>query len=525
MKLFVNVKNWLKKRPFYFLLLLFCSLLPFVFDLNPAFYGSLASFCLLVFLRKVSFWTFAVYFVFVLVTSVLFLPQIIVFGHPPQTMIAAFFETDLRESKEFVKSLPFYSYFFSVLWFAFGGWVLYLAKKLLQISTKIRIISALFFLILGVVLTIERPLRFYFRGEGFDMSQSKTAIISFYASIHRKIKDYQMYKADIEASMKKESSWEITNVSPKYQDYVLVIGESVLRDYMQVYGFPLKNTPFAQRANGIILEGFTAAAPNTISALTRALMQRENNELVYQNNIISLAKKAGFQTIWISNQGFAGGHDSAVSKIASLSDEKVFTKTYDSTSLNYNDIELIPIFKRLFKEKSEKPRLFVLHLMGSHSTFSERLRNSIHYNYINRSMSAYVQTLEETDELLSEVYQILKDNSQSFSMLYFADHGLMSQDRNNSLFATLTHGSTAPKKSVYRVPFMMFSSDDTENKYIKVEKSAYNFIFGFSNWLGIEEKTLKKYNFFSSEADTLKVFNHFEDVFYHDLEEEEVIKE
>lgn len=174
------------------------------------------------------------------------------------------------------------------------------------------------------------------------------------------------------------------------------------------------------------MEGFTAAAPNTISALTGALMQRENNELVYQNNIISLAKKAGFQTIWISNQGLAGGYDSAVSKIAGLSDEKVFTKTYDSTSLNYNDIELIPIFKCLFKEKSEKPRLFVLHLMGSHSTFSERLRNSIHYNYINRSMSAYVQTLEETDEPLSEVYQILKDNSQSFSMLYFADHGLMS---------------------------------------------------------------------------------------------------
>lgn len=110
--------SFFKQYAFEWLLLIFSVGIPFALGMGPAFYGILATFLIFLTLRRLSYWVFFVVFLFVLITCVLFLPQIIWFGHPPATMIGAFFETDLQESKEFVQSLPFirilspYSLFF-----------------------------------------------------------------------------------------------------------------------------------------------------------------------------------------------------------------------------------------------------------------------------------------------------------------------------------------------------------------------------------------------------------------------------
>ena len=96
----------MKKHLFEILLLLFSVAIPFALDMNLAVYGMLATFLLFLALRRLNYWLFALVFGFVLITCVLFLPQIIWFGHPPATMIGAFFETDFQESKEFMQQLP-----------------------------------------------------------------------------------------------------------------------------------------------------------------------------------------------------------------------------------------------------------------------------------------------------------------------------------------------------------------------------------------------------------------------------------
>ena len=119
----------MKKYLFEILLLLFSVAIPLALDMNLAVYGMLATFLLFLTLRRLNYWLFAIIFSFVLLTCVLFLPQIIWFGHPPATMIGAFFETDFQESKEFMQQLPFYSYGVSVLTLLFGSFILYLGKK------------------------------------------------------------------------------------------------------------------------------------------------------------------------------------------------------------------------------------------------------------------------------------------------------------------------------------------------------------------------------------------------------------
>ena len=162
--------------------------------------------------------------------------------------------------------------------------------------------------------------------------------------------------------------------------------------------------------------------------------------------------------------------------------------------------------------------------MGSHTYFPERLEHAIHYDYYNRNFSAYLQTIEQTDAFLQSVYKLLEAQHLPFSMLYFADHGLMTKDRSSSFFATLTHGDTHPNKAVYRIPFALLNSDDSEHKVIKVNKSAFHFLKGYAHWLGIEEPSLGGYDFLSTTPDTLKVFNQYENVPFESLEEDEVIR-
>ena len=514
----------MKKHLFEILLLLFSVAIPFALDMNLAVYGMLATFLLFLALRRLNYWLFAVVFGFVLITCVLFLPQIIWFGHPPATMIGAFFETDFQESKEFMQQLPFYSYGISVLTLVFGGYILYIGKKKTYTRSRKEYLLTLAITVVGVALTVYRPIARSKEYGGFQWELTRTAPIAFYVSIYNNVQLYHQMREELNRGIEGTPSWQITSINPKYINYVMVIGESARRDYMSLYGFPLENSSFLKKVKGTVIDGYTATAPNTTTALLRMFLQMKGDDFVYENNLISLAKQAGFTTYWFSNQGSIGNWNMPIAKIGYLSNHKVFTKKGDSGSMNFYDTALLPVLERHLKEKSNNPRLFVLHIMGSHPYFPERLEHTIHYDYYNRNLSAYLQTLEQTDAFLKQVYQLLKAQGEPFSLLYFSDHGLTSQDRSSPTFATLNHADTKPNKGAYRVPFALINSDDSKHKMMKIDKSAFYFLKGYAHWLGIEKPTLKGYDFLSTTPDTLKVFNQYENVLYNSLEEDEIIK-
>ena len=516
--------SFFKQYAFEWLLMIFSVGIPFALDMGPAFYGILGSFFIFLTLRRLSYWVFFIVFLFVLITCVLFLPQTIWFGHPPATMIGAFFETDLQESKEFVQSLPLYSYLLSLFSLLLGCYILYLGKKKSYPRNRKQHLITAGLGILAIGLTVYRPLAKMKNDQVFHWSLSRTAIVSFYASIYDNIQEYHALKEELNKGIEGSPTWQITSSQPKYQNYVLVIGESVRKDYMHLYGFPENNTPFLDKAYGTIIDGYTATAPNTTTSLLRSFVQMKGEkDFVYINNIITLAKTAGFETFWFSNQGISGSWDTPIAKLAFLCDHKEFTKKGDYASMNYPDSILLTLLSKSLSQKSTTPRLFILHTMGSHINFEARLEHSIHFNYYNRKISAYIQTIEQTDTLLKGIYEALQQQGDSFSMLYFSDHGLMTQDRG-SMFASLTHGDTNPNKACYRVPFVLLSSDDTQHKVLKADKSAFYFLDGFAHWLGIQEVSLRpNYDFRSPQNDTLKVFNQYENVPFEGLAEDEVM--
>ena len=105
-------------------------------------------------------------------------------------------------------------------------------------------------------------------------------------------------------------------------------------------------------------------------------------------------------------------------------------------------------------------------------------------------------TIYENDQLLQQLTQILNDYG-TWSVMYFSDHGLVHKELDNKW--TMIHspgidnnGNYAPRQA-YHVPMLKLSSDDNEHKIIKANKSGFNFIYAFSEWLDIHEQHLNHF--------------------------------
>lgn len=493
----------LKTYLFEILLLCFTIGIPYILDASETVGGMIASFSILIVLRYINYWLFAIFFSFIALTCALLLPATIWFGYPTITMISAFLETNFQEAKEFTQSLPLYAYILSIAVLFFAGYILYLGKKKRYIYNKKSILINTLIAVVAIVLTIERPIRKMNEKQGFEFRHSHTLIFSFYDSLYKDITAYYELHKNIGINVDLPPSWKINAVTPHYQDYVLVIGESVHRDYMSLYGFPVENSKFLKTVKGTVLEGFTAAGANTTVSLLRTFIQMKGTDFIYENNIISLAKQAGFETFWLSNQGLVSEWDTPIAKLASLADHRKFMKLGHYESKPIYDSALLPIFKEYLALPATHNRLFVLHLIGSHPLFENRLETPLHYDYYNANLSSYIQSIEQTDIFLEQIYKTLQEQARSFSLIYFSDHGLETKDRN-SPNVSLAHGVS---KANFCVPFVRINSDDSLHNKVHISKSGYHFIDGFAQWLGIEEKGLDKtYNFFSPPMDSLKVF-------------------
>ncbi|CDF98231.1 phosphoethanolamine transferase [Avibacterium paragallinarum] len=350
-------------------------------------------------------------------------------------------------------------------------------------------------------------------------------MISFFLENYALIKEYKQERILLEKAKSQPSTWKIESVIPNYPLYILVIGESMRLDYLSVYGFPLNTTPFLDKSNGTFYHGYISAAPNTQPSLLRTLYQLDkNNKIIAQNNLISLAKDAGFKTYWLSNQGMVGEYDNAASRVGRQADFSFFTKKGDYKFKNTFDTELLPHFKQIINEPSNKPKLIVLHLIGSHPIFCERLWQKVEFSYINENLSCYLQSIKQTDWLLENIVEELKLQNKKYSLLYFSDHGLSLQNKSRLGKLTLSVGNET--KQNYLVPLFILASDAKEHQIIPIKQSAINFLYGFSQWLGITliDKSLIQSSFWQGSTDPIKVYDWNNWVEFDLLKNEPAIK-
>ncbi|WP_373767445.1 phosphoethanolamine transferase [Glaesserella sp.] len=500
------------------------------------FYGIFSIFIFYYLLLIVNEKLFVYVVTFIVVTLSLYYPIYLLYGSLNSGIVAAFLETNLYESFSFTEKFDVTDFLFPAF-FIYSFILLMRLKKYRVVNTgtsdrKQKVLHGV--LVLVLLLSIFWvPVKYYFSSQNqidkkpWTLSDSPVNVLSFYFNIYDSIKGYYVEKQELELAAKALSPWHVVSFEPKYKNYILVIGESARRDYFSAYGFKLNTSPFLAKTTGYVNRGYISAAPATYHSLLHSLyfVKDGQKKIDYAYNIINLAKSANIKTTWISNQGSIGKYDTISSRIGVSSDNPIFTKKGGFNMTNVDDSKLIEILSHQLKETSDKDRvnLFVLHLMGSHNNFCDRLiETDEKLDFINKDMGCYVSSILKTDRLIESIITMFKEKNESYSLIYFSDHGLAHVEKENKDKLTLDYD--IDYKQSYEIPFFKISSDDTERNEVNVKRSAFNFMYGFSQWLGIKTEELNgEYDFFSDREDkNIKVFNFDEMVNFDELKDDPI---
>ncbi|EDG0478218.1 sulfatase-like hydrolase/transferase, partial [Salmonella enterica subsp. enterica serovar Newport] len=327
--------------------------------------------------------------------------------------------------------------------------------------------------------------------------------------------------------MNKKPTWKITKKkSNKYHVRVVIIGESTSSDYMSVFGYKHKTTPFLEKVNGLFIPNAISTSANTVQALSRTLLAVDKQEakskhqpvLNSPNSIVSLANHTGYTTYFISNQDIEGPWDAANTNIALKSNYYINEsqkKLKDGSSFEYfvknvnpqlhngairNDLNLLYRLRdALDHDDGDKDKMIFLHLWGPHADYGKTPQTK--YSNCNLmkqydiklpkfnlkrgpKVDCYLQGVYTSDKFIESVYSELLSRGNQFSILYFSDHG-HDQDSDpadeRNAFKVIHHSQHT--KRGYKVPLIVLNSDDKEQLFNEKYFSMFNFIDFFASWI------------------------------------------
>lgn len=299
---------------------------------------------------------------------------------------------------------------------------------------------------------------------------------------------------------------------------VIIIGETLRRDYMHCYGYPLSNTPhldsLIEEGGFIMYTNVVSPAASTSESLTRVLTTAMLDRPTpwYESPAINMIlSKAGYETAWTSNQESTGAIVQAVNIIASLSDHIKYVNARsidgdrDTRAANYDEDVLPCLLHNQGERKgnvSEKLAQFI-HLEGSHPLYNKRFPKS-YARFASKDIpmsigtdekqvvADYVNSVYYNDYVVSEIIKQYKN--EKALIIYFSDHGqVLYDDPSNPSYAG--HGRTIGGMSipflVYLTPSMRTEHPELYNKVLAAkDRCIMNDLFTHSlcELLGIKMK-------------------------------------
>lgn len=150
-----------------------------------------------------------------------------------------------------------------------------------------------------------------------------------------------------------------------------------------------------------------------------------------------------------------------------------------------------------------------MHTMGSHPNPCNRLKESPQHYVENNNSNCYIDSIKQTDNLLQQIYSALQTTGQSFSIIYFSDHGL-SHDKDTYEKNSIVRASSILRHNDrfienYHVPFVVINSDQNSSQRISARRSGFELIDGIAQWLGIGSPQLPYGEQFFSDIDSKKL--------------------
>ena len=309
---------------------------------------------------------------------------------------------------------------------------------------------------------------------------------------------------------------------------VVIIGESLRRDYMHCYGYPLENTP---KLDSLIADGSVVAYSDVISPATMTA-ESLTKVLTYLSlgskggwydypalpNVLS---RSGYDTYWMSNQEVTGTYVQPINTIARMSQAVRYLKMKTGNA-DYNpieakglDMEVLP-YLRKSDPRSSKSFVQFVHLMGSHFAYERRYPKS-YARFSSRDIKAkgdkvqiadYVNSVYYNDDVVASIVKHYQD--EKTLLFYFSDHG---ETLFDGIGGDGGRGHGRSERSNVEIPFMVYVSPKLRAEFPELydrivrckDRPIVNDLFTNSllALLGIKSKySNEKLEYFSDGYDT-----------------------
>ncbi|MDR1883090.1 MAG: sulfatase-like hydrolase/transferase [Prevotella sp.] len=415
-----------------------------------------------------------------------------------QNSVTSLFETNPEESKEFV------AHYLSI--WVIVGVLIYAAIPIVMICTmkpftklKIRDNKPLFALSIVTILCIA----------GVDRISRSVYFINFY-------KTFVSYKIRTNYEIKtiKERQKEDYTVESVRQDttpltIVVVIGESLNKHHMSLYGYPRETNPLLSQLGDslIVYKDIVAPQVHTIPVMRSILSMAEPEHPGYfteKPSLYELFNRGGYGTYLISNQEFNEDCKSSYDILLTLAEKK-----YNVAAYKQHDDIILPVLDRIFNKSanSKKNKLILIHLIGNHMAYEFRYpKEYIIFNYkkdnlvadapfrddkAKKTIDKFDNSVLYNDYIINSIIHTLKDlQKEDAVMIYFSDHGEELYDYRE--FAGHAYEKVSPAMS--EIPFIIWMSPSYKTKRTDLvfddrrPYSTEDFIYSLSDLAGLRYK-------------------------------------
>ena len=363
-------------------------------------------------------------------------------------MTLSILETNVSESLSMVKTLvlPIITtiIFYSILLLIFIGGSRILDKN--QKNSKFLKFFSFLWIILPALFFIKHK---YIsnKGGGFTIKNVFYHSTDFLAAQALKQEIEEIKNTKVDFNLIKTDEQSIENI-------VILIGESVRKQNMSLYGYQRDTTPIeaSEKENMLLYQNaYSPAAitnisvPIVLSNLDISNYKKELRKL--SDNVVNTANHLNYNTFWYSTQGGAQG----ITAIASFAKNKKFLNGYDEA--------VLPYLKEALKDSSPK-KLIVLHINGSHPYACDKYppKEAVWEGGIDE---CYDNSIRYTDKIIGQIFELLKNKNSA--LVYFSDHG---QIKENEIYK---HGDY---REAVQVPYFVWFSPSikTDKKGQKIEK-------------------------------------------------------
>jgi heptose-I-phosphate ethanolaminephosphotransferase len=278
------------------------------------------------------------------------------------------------------------------------------------------------------------------------------------------------------------ADWQVRRLDDAPRTVVLVIGESDNRLNWGVFGYPRDTTAPLTEAlarlpgravlfrQGWSPEAFTLPSlRQALTPATQASVRRQADDWLAVPDITQLARAAGYQVSWLSNQP---AHEGWFAAMARTADRHRFVNAGNWRDSNATDADLLPPLREWLATPAPPHELIVLHLLGQHFHFRQRCPagqqrwRDVHNDAVMQQMQAagrsasIRQARNDYDDavhcgaaVLGQVLTLVNAQrpGRAVDLLYFSDHG--QEVGHHRDFA----GHSQPDASGHTVPMLWWS--------------------------------------------------------------------